>query len=420
MLPAVGKPVFLEPLMLKRPELADLLARIALTSELSQTQLEQLADQSQLTWVEPNWRIHRRDLHGLRLFLADGHALGRYDGLEQQLDSCLGLSEPVELFAEGESNDDMVLADTTCLLLRLPSSALEAFEEATALEVDDIELDEVECDFLAEIYGLIDKNCLELPARPEVALQIQQLTRDPEVGIDELTKLIQSDATIAGALLHTTNSPIFRAAKEISSVRDAVIRIGFDNTRKLATNLALRQIFSARRQESRDAMHAVWTESAHCAVFSHLLASELGLLNPDRALLAGLIANIGAVPIIRFIDKRPDYAESVPISEMVEKLRGIVGVLVINYWGLGPDMTSVAETANNWAYRAPTPDYASITLVARWATARQQGLEHPPPSEVPAFEVLKLCLPKDDQGIIELERSPKALKQLRRVFGLDA
>lgn len=404
--------------MPQRPEIIDLLAQLALTSELSQTQLEQLAEQSQLTWVEPNWRMHRRDLHGLRLFLADGHVHCRYDGLEQQIDSCLGLSEPVELFAEGERNDDLAVADTTCLLLRLPSSTPGALAEEAELEVNHIELDDVESDFLAEIYQLIDANCLELPARPEVALQIQQLTRDPEVGIEDLTKLIQSDGTIAGALLHTTNSPPFRAAKEISSVRDAVVRIGFDNTRKLATNLALRQVFTARRQASRDAMQAVWTESAHCAVFSHLLSSELKLLNPERALLAGLIANIGAVPIIRFIDKRPEYAESVQISEMIAKLRSIIGVLVINYWGLGADMISVAEHSDNWTYRAAAPDYASIALVARWATAREAGLEHPPATEVPAFEVLQLSIPEEDQGVVELEQNATALKQLRRVFCL--
>lgn len=404
--------------MPKHPEIAELLAQIGLPSALSEMQLQQLADQCQLTPVEPDWRIYRRDLNALRLFLADGHALCRYDGLERQIESCLGLSAPVELFEHGRNDDDLVLADTTCLLLRVPTSALDALETDAELEVSDIELDDVESDFLGELYDLIDANCLELPARPEVALQIQQLTRDPEVGIEELTKLIQSDGTVAGALLHTTNSPIFRAAKEISSVRDAVIRIGFDNTRKLATNLALRQVFSARCKESRDAMAAVWNESAHCAVFSQLLSSKLKLLNPDRALLAGLISNIGAVPIIRFIDKRPEYAGMVQINEMVAKLRGIIGVLVINYWGLGEDMIKVAENSSNWSYRAAEPDYASIALVARWATAREEGLEHPPASEVPAFKVLKLSIPEEGQGVIEIENDTSALKQLRRVFGL--
>ncbi|MBK5939576.1 HDOD domain-containing protein [Halochromatium roseum] len=404
--------------MPKRPDIVDLLAQISLTSKLSEMQLQQLADQCQLIPVEPNWRIYRRDLHALRLFLADGHALCRYDGVERQIDSCLGLSAPVELFEHEGSDDDLVLADTTCLLLRLPVYALEALEPDTALEVSDIELDDAESDFLRELYELIDANCLELPARPEVALQIQQLTRDPEVGIDELTKLIQSDGTVAGALLHTTNSPIFRAAKEISSVRDAVIRIGFDNTRKLATNLALRQAFTARRKECRDAMLKVWNESAHCAIFSQILSNELKLLNPERALLAGLISNIGAVPIIRFLDKRPEYAGTVKLNEMVAKLQGIIGVLVISYWGLGADMIKVAENSNNWSYRAAEPDYASIALVARWATAREEGLEYPSASEVPAFEVLKLSIPEEGQGIIEIENNATALKELRRVFGL--
>ncbi len=404
--------------MQKHPEIAGLLAQIPVVSDLSPSQLEQLGHQTQLTRVKPHWRIHRGELQGLRLFLVNGDAGCRYDGLECQVSVSLGLGEPIEPFAGGRRDEDLVVAETHCLLLSFPDSALAEVAQDSALEVSDIELDDIESDFLSEIYRLIDTKSLELPARPEVALQIQRLTGDPEVGIEELTKLIQSDGTIAGALLHTTNSPIFRATKQISSVRDAVIRIGFDNTRKLATNLALRQVFSARRQASRDAMFAVWTESAHCSVYSHLLSRKLGLLDPERALLAGLIANIGAVPIIRFIDKRPEYAESLQISEIVAKLRSITGVLVINYWGLGADMISVAENSSNWAYRATTPDYASIALIARWATSQQKGLECPPPSEVPAFEVLRLRQPQADQGIVELEHSTGALDQLRLVFGL--
>ncbi|WP_462321345.1 HDOD domain-containing protein [Halochromatium sp.] len=354
---------------------------------------------------------------GRRLFLVDGDIRCQYDRLEFQVSASLGQSEPIELFAGGRREEDRVVAGTSCLLLRFPDDVL-ADVESSVLEVSDIELDGVESDFLSEIYQLIGTNQLELPARPEVALQIQQLTRDPEAGIEELTKLIQSDGTIAGTLLHRSNSPIFRAAKPNSSVRDAVIRMGFDNTRKLATNLALHQVFKARRPASREAMLAVWTESAHCSVYSHLLSHELGLLNPERALLAGLTANIGAVPIIRFIDKRPEYAESLQISGILAKLSSIVGVPVINYWGLGPDLISVAENSNNWTYRAAAPDYASIVLVARWATAQQRGLECPPPSEIPAFEVLKLSAPEQDQGIVELEQSSDALEQLCRVFGL--
>lgn len=402
--------------------IAKLLARMDCTRDLSESQIQQLSEQSQLTRVEPNWQICRQNLQGLRLFLADGHARCRYDGHDYRIGSSLGRDEPVELFTAGQCETDRVLAESTCLLLRLPASALadsNAAEIAEASEASGITDDPFASDFLAELKTLIATERLELPARPEIALQIQKVTRDPEIGIHQLTELIQSDATLAGALLHTTNSPIFRAASEISSVGDAVIRLGFDNTRKLATNLALRQLFRARRTASREAMLAVWNESAHCSVFCYALSRVLGLLNPDRALLAGLIANIGAVPIIQFIDKTPEYANTLKISDVVAQLRSIIGVLIINYWGLGPDMIRVAKNSDNWSYRAAEPDYTSITLVSRWATARQEGLECPPPEEVPAFEVLNLQLPQAGQGIVELESSAKALQRLRWTFGLE-
>jgi HD-like signal output (HDOD) protein len=390
-----------------------------LARDLSESQIAQLAALSQVTRLAPNLQIRRDAFQGLRLFLVDGRVRCRHDRHEHKIDSALGLNGPIELFTEDQCDAAIVLSESDCLLLRIPVSAFEKPKEVIALEVGDIALNDFESKFLAELYELISSDRLELPSRPEVALKIQKLTEDPEIGIHQLTQLIQSDATLAGALMHATNSPYFRGDSEISSVGDAVIRLGLDNTRKLATNLALRQMFRARRTTSREAMMAVWNESAHCSVFCYALSDVLGLLNPERALLAGLIANIGAVPIIQFIDRTPEYAESIQIMDMVAKLRGIIGVMIINYWGLGEDMINVAENSNNWSYQASEPDYASITLVSRWATARQDGLECPPPDEVPAFDVLNLHLPEEHQGIVELERSTKLLKRLRWTFGLE-
>ncbi len=405
--------------MPRNTEIANLLARMDLSRDLAKSDLAELATHCQLSRVDTNWRIRRRDLSGLRLFLVDGHLRACYDGFEQKVDSCLGLNSPPELFDEGSSDEDLITAEGACILLRFPAAALDALTPTlSAVEVEDIELDDAESDFLAEIYELISSNRLELPARPEIALKIQALTANPEAGIGELIGLIQSDATLAGAILHATNSVRFRAAKEIYSVRDAVIRLGLDHTRILATNLAMRQIFKARQQATKQAMQEAWKESVHCSIFSHVLAEQLGILNPDRALLAGLVRNIGAVPIIQYIDRLAEAADAKQLALLIQKLLGISGVLVINYWGLGEDLVNVAENGNDWSYRAPAPDYATLALAARWAAAQQDGLPHPPAAAVPAFEVLNLAQPDPKTGIVELQDSANTLDQLRRMFGI--
>lgn len=392
------------------------LGEMELTRDLPEDAREKLASHAKLVRVDQGKRLYRRQLGGQRLFLVDGNVKRSCQGMERELDSCLGLSEPVELFEDSADPDDAIVTQARCLILGLPADLLRAAEREE-LQVEDIELDDAEGEFLAELYDQIRTNRLELPARPEVALRIQKMTSDPDAGVGELTELIQSDATLAGALIHATNSPRFRAAKEITSVRDAVVRLGFANTRMLATNLALRQVFRAKHQMARDAITQVWKESVLRSAFSYLLSRELELLDPDRALLAGLLASVGAVPIIQFIDQRGEFSGGLPeVEALVEKLLGVTGVLVINYWELGSDLVAVAEQCTRWDYLATQPDYASISIVARWAALSHLGKPQVPAAEVPAFQVLGMQTPNEGEGIVELAGSEAALERLQGMF----
>ncbi|MBK1641757.1 histidine kinase [Chromatium okenii] len=402
--------------MQQTSEILSLLTEIDLIRDLTRPQREELSKHCAVSELAPKKRIRLTDIEGHRLFLVDGHAVRLTNGSTERLESYQGLSDPISLFDHSRDADDCIITETPCIVLRIPIQALESALSAS-LDVSDIELDPAEGEFLAELYALITSNRLELPTRPEVALKIQELTNDPDAGVAELTEIIQRDGTIAGALLHATNSPLFRGSKEIQSVRDAVLRFGFRNTRMLTTNLALRQAFKTKHTVTREAMAQVWTEGVLCSAYSYLLSDILGILNHERALLAGLVAGIGAVPIIQFIEMRDPHPQPEQIASLISKLRSITGVLVINYWGLGEDLVAVAEYSNQWNYRATTPDYASITTVARWAMLQSQGLPHPAAADVPAFATLGLLPPPlPGEPIAQLLGSEKALETLKSMF----
>lgn len=403
--------------MQQTSEVLSLLTEIDLIRDLSETTREELSRQCSVGELAPKKRIRLTDIEGNRLFLVDGHAVRLTNGVGERLESYQGLSDPIDLFSDASGAGDCVITETPCIVLRIPVSALES-ALTSSLEVSDIELDPSEGEFLAELYELITSNRLELPARPEVALKIQELTNDPDAGVTELTEVIQRDGTIAGALLHATNSPLFRGAKEILSVRDAVLRLGFRNTRMLTTNLALRQAFKARHEVTREAMKAVWTDGVLRSAYSYLLSDTLNILHRERALLGGLVAGIGAVPIIQFIEMRDRDPQLERIESLVSKLRSITGVLVINYWGLGQDLVAVAEHSSQWDYRADEPDYASIAIVARWAFLQSEGRPHPDAAEVPAFAILGLPPPPPGEPIARLAGSEKVLDSLKSMFAM--
>lgn len=393
------------------------LADLELTRDLSADRRERLALKCRFEEVPARRRARVAESARDRLFLVDGHVVRLARGLGERLQAFQGLTVPVDLFGDEPGSEDCFVTETPCILMRIPGADLEAALDAST-ELSDIDLDPNEGLFLTELYHLINNNRLVLPARPEVALKIQELTNDPETGIGELTEIIQADGTIAGALLHATNSPLFRASKEIKSIRDAVVRLGFRNTRMLAVNLALRQAFKARNDTTREAMRRVWTDSVLCSAYSYILADRLKVLDRDRALLAGLVAGIGAVPIIQFIELRDLNPRLEVIQSLVGKLASITGVLVINYWGLGEDLVAVAERFGSWTHEAAAPNYASITTVARWAALQSEGAEVPDASGVPAFSALGITPPEPGAPIAMLDSSRDVLESLKSMFNL--
>lgn len=394
-------------------EIFHLLSEIELTRDLSDEARQDLADHCHLEVWGVKQRIYAEHVVDDYLLLVEGRIASRAGSATIRIENHKG-SPPPLVFDQPEPQA-LAVTLTPCTMLRIPVAALDGARSEN-IEVHDIELDATESHLLAELYELIGNRQLQLPVRPEVALQIQRLTSDENSNIDKLTEIIQRDGAVAGGLLHATNSPLFRAAKPIRSIRDAVVRLGFRNTRMLTTSLALRQTFKARYTTTREAMKQVWTEGVLCSAFAYLLADTLGILNRERALLAGLVADIGAVPIIQFIEHRDPEPQRATVDTLVAKLSPITGMLVINYWELGEDLIAVAENFRDWSYHAAQPDYASLTLIARWAVLHREGQPHPPAETVPAFQVLGINPPVPGEGIEELNSRSQELQSLQDMF----
>lgn len=397
-------------------DIVSVLGHIALTRNLTERSRLQLAEHCERISILPRQRVLSSDSQGHHVYLVKGQMAKLQDGTTQRLTADAPHAPPVLLFAD--ANADHVAASlTACHLLMIPADAL-ATANAADLEVSDLELSGTETNLLNEIFDLIANKRLDLPTRPEIALHIQQLTLDNNSNLDALTDIIQKDATIAGGLLQATNSPLFRAAEPILSVRDAVIRLGFRNTRILTTNLALRQTFRARHAVTRAAMEEIWEEATLNSIFSFMVADAFGLLHRERALLAGLIAGIGAVPIIQYLEKRKNNLQKEFIDMLLPKLRSIVGILVVNYWALGEDLVTVAEHAYDWEYHATEPDYTSLVIVGRWSALLSTGKPVPPPETIPAFAVLGIPHPTSGGPIPEIATREQEFNSMNALFTL--
>jgi len=241
-------------------------------------------------------------------------------------------------------------------------------ENLTCVELVDIQLPaEISnkrfFDSFAKAYR---ENKLRLPSLPNVAIKLQQAMQQ-DIGINDAVEIIHIDPPIVTKLIQVANSPLYASANPINNCHDAVNRIGLNATRNLVMGISLKQLFHSKDRELMKGMQKLWKSSLYVSSLCFVLAQECSEINPEDALLAGLICDIGAIPLIHFAEQFPDhYPNLAELESSLSYLRGPVGALVLHTLGFSKELSNIPHQAENWLYDSgDILDITDIVILAK-------------------------------------------------------
>ena len=244
-----------------------------------------------------------------------------------------------------------------------------------------------------ELIQAIDNDDLVLPTLPEVALKVREAAEDPDISIPQLSKVIGNDAALTARIIKVVNSPLLRTNKEITDLQMAVSRLGINYTCNLATGLAMEQMFQATSDVVDRKMREVWNKSTEIAGISHVLCRHYTRLMPDQATLAGLIHQIGVLPILTYAEEHDELlSDSISLNHVIEKIHPIIGDKILKAWDFPENIAILPSQYLDFTRNSPKADYVDIVQVATLQS--YLGSEHPYTqldwSQIPAFAKLGL------------------------------
>ncbi len=257
----------------------------------------------------------------------------------------------------------------------------------------------------------LSNNRLELPSVPDVALKIRHALHDENSNFRQIANIIASDPAITTKIIKTANSALYRSIHKIDDCQMAVTRLGTKVTSQLVTSFSMKELFTTKNRALKKKMQAVWNHSREVAALSFVLAKITPGFNPEHALLAGLLHDIGAIPIITFADKHPEVLANQEAFELlIDTLKGELGAAILSKWQFTENIITTAREAQNWL-RQPgeKPDYCDIIIVAQLHALNGHNAitkDIPHLNEVPAFTKLAL-------GQLTPELSVKVLEQAK-------
>jgi HD-like signal output (HDOD) protein len=222
----------------------------------------------------------------------------------------------------------------------------------------------------------IKDDTLILPSLPEVCLRVRDVAEDVNTTIPLLAQLISQDAGLSARIIKVSNSSLMRTSSTVTDLSTAIGRLGINATSSVAIGLAMEQMFQATSDVVDKRMRKIWAESSDIATMCHVLATRFTTLQPEQAMLGGLIHKIGALPVLAYAeDNNTLLNDAFALDNIISRLHPIIGHHILKSWRFPKALQNVPSQYLKFDREMDNVDYADLVSVA--VLQRHADSEHP-------------------------------------------
>lgn len=206
------------------------------------------------------------------------------------------------------------------------------------------------------------------PTYFDAVLRLRKALQDPDLSVGDIAATIAIEPLISAKLLHMANSVAFNpTGQEIVDLKAAVSRLGINHVRSAALSIAMSQLMRAKGMAAfSDLTHTLWEHSIQTAAAARVLARQLTRINPEEAMLAGLIHDLGAFYMLYRATQYPELCERPEsVKYLIVQWHEGIGVSLLDALGLPGEIVRATEEHDHLrALPAPPKTLADIIYIA--------------------------------------------------------
>lgn len=214
----------------------------------------------------------------------------------------------------------------------------------------------------------------DLSSFPHTLLKVLEASQDPRSSASDLENSVETDPALTARILSAANSAFRPGVQSVTSVRQAIVRLGFKRVQELALGAIVASIFRSRGEVGRYSRQGFWEHCVATGIACRMIADRCPREIGDWAFTAGILHDIGILILDQgvhddFIQIQEDPAMEFENLHEVEMAHlGFshqdIGLVLLGNWGLPRPLIVAA----GWHHRpsdAPDhPDAASLTHLA--------------------------------------------------------
>jgi len=147
--------------------------------------------------------------------------------------------------------------------------------------------------------GLLER-VEDLPPLPAVAARVMGMAEDEKTSALDLAHVLSTDQALTAKLIRLSNSAYYGFARKVSTVREAVLILGFKQVRQVAVSSSIMNAFTGRKVEGDPFdLDLFWGHSVAVAVAAEAVAKATRTAKPEDAFTAGILHDIGRLVLRR-------------------------------------------------------------------------------------------------------------------------
>jgi HD-like signal output (HDOD) protein len=200
---------------------------------------------------------------------------------------------------------------------------------------------EISFRILKDIAHDLSGSEISFPTFLDVTFQIRGALKNPNLTVDQLSVLVGAEPLMSTKVIRLANSAALNATgRTIADVKSAITRVGMEAVRTISFSVAMEQLLGSKKMAPFEWIsQLLWEHTIHVAALCRVLARKVGRINPDEAMFAGLVHDIGVFYLLSRATNFPELIEDkVELYELLVDWHDNIGHALLAAMGLGDDL----------------------------------------------------------------------------------
>ncbi|NDI85675.1 HDOD domain-containing protein [Undibacterium crateris] len=262
--------------------------------------------------------------------------------------------------------------------------------------------------FLEDFTAELSAKKLVFPTSLGATMKIRKALSQPDISNDQVARIIGAEPVLSAKVLHLSNTASFNpSGRQVTDLRSATLLLGFAAVRNIAISVGMKQLAENKYKGGFSVqMDGLWRRSLRVAALAMVIARSKTRMSPDKAMLAGLLHDIGKFYILNRAHQYQDvFTSEAVLWNLIDDWNASIGAAILEDWEV-PD--EIRDAVVNFKHYQAAPQHKiSLTDVLTTADFLDAVFVHNQPeqldwSQVPA-SLQRLHIDADNLPALMLE-----------------